>query len=60
MPSATISGAGYSADILDLMRLLRRFEVRCVIVRGEAVIFLSLGIRAPCSSSLSIGSDPAV
>jgi hypothetical protein len=34
-----ISGAGFSPDILEFLRLLEKNEVRYVIVGGEAVIF---------------------
>lgn len=39
MPSRTISGAGFSEDILTFLRILSRHRVRYVIVGGEAVIF---------------------
>ena len=34
-----ISGAGFSRDILEFLRLLEKHDVRYVIVGGEAVIF---------------------
>ena len=39
MPSRTIKGAGFSADILTFLRLLSQHRVRYMIVGGEAVIF---------------------
>jgi hypothetical protein len=39
MAPQIISAAGFSADVVEFIRLLRRFKVRCLIVGGEAVIF---------------------
>jgi hypothetical protein len=38
MPSQVLS-AGFSADIVEFIRLLSRFHVRYLVVGGEAVIF---------------------
>lgn len=39
MASRTISGASFSRDTIEFLRLLARYRVRYVIVGGEAVIF---------------------
>lgn len=39
MPPQVLSAAGFSADIVEFIRLLRRFKVRYLVVGGEAVIF---------------------
>jgi hypothetical protein len=39
MAPEVITAPGFSADIVEFIRLLNRFKVRCVVVRGEAVIF---------------------
>ncbi len=39
MPPQTVSAVGFSADVVEFIRLLSRCRVRYVIVGGEAVIF---------------------
>ena len=39
MAPQVTSAAGFSADVLAFIRLLRWFEVRYLVVGGEAVIF---------------------
>ena len=39
MPSRTITGAGFSDDIVAFLRLLAKRRVRYLVVGGEAVIF---------------------
>jgi hypothetical protein len=39
MPSRSVKGADFSADIVEFIRLLARYRVRYVIVGGEAVIY---------------------
>ena len=39
MAPQVIVAAGFSADIVEFVRLLNRFKVRCLVVGGEAVIF---------------------
>ena len=39
MAPQVVSTTGLSADIIEFIRLLWRFKVRCLMVGGEAVIF---------------------
>lgn len=39
MAPPVVNASGLSADIVEFIRLLRRFKVRCLMVGGEAVIF---------------------
>ena len=39
MAPQVITAPGFSADVVEFIRLLNRFKVRCLVVGGEAVIF---------------------
>jgi hypothetical protein len=39
MPPPKIEESAFSADVVEFIRLLQRIRVRCLVVRGEAVIF---------------------
>jgi len=39
MPPPKIKESAFSADVVEFIRLLQRFRVRCLVVGGEAVIF---------------------
>jgi len=39
MPPPKIREAAFSADVVEFIRLLQRFGVRCLVVGGDAVIF---------------------
>ena len=39
MPPPKIKEFAFSADVVEFIRLLQRFGVRCLVVGGEAVIF---------------------
>jgi four helix bundle protein len=39
MPPPKIKESAFSADVVEFIRLLQRFGVRCLVVGGEAVIF---------------------
>src|SRR5438876_11850093 len=39
MPPPKIKESAFSADVVEFIRLLQRFGVRCLVVEGEAVIF---------------------
>ena len=39
MPPPKIKESAFSADVVEFIRVLQRFGVRCLVAGGEAVIF---------------------